>query len=132
MNEAARRIRYDAGNAEAPDDPFGRMLLILDRTGLARLDNWHRGGARAWSGSVALGVMDEVLSHLAAGGFPDWRPRSIVPGAIYTLTVEGNLPQSVIDNVNTSNPDYKKALELLNGVIRQLSEGAIPVGRGAP
>lgn len=132
MNEAARRIRYDAGNAEAPDDPFGRMLLILDRTGLARLDNWHRGGARAWSGSVALGVMDEVLSHLAAGGFPDWRPRSIIPGAIYTLTVEGNLPQSVIDNVNTSNPDYKKALELLNGVIRQLSEGAIPVGRGAP
>lgn len=132
MNEATRRIRYDAGNPNAPDDPFGRTLLVLDRTGLARLDNWHRGGTRAWSGSVGLGVMDEVLSHLAAGGFPDWRPRVIVPGAIYTLTVEGNLPQSVIDNVNTSNPDYKKALELLNGVIRQLSGGAIPVGRGAP
>lgn len=126
MNEVARRIRYDAGNAEAPDDPFGRTLLVIEPTGLARLDNWHRGGTRAWSGSVGLGVVDEVLRHLAAGGFPDWRPPSIIPGAIYTLTVEGNPPQSVIDNINTSNPDYKKALALLNGVIRRLSGNAIP------
>jgi len=108
------------------------MLLVLDRTGLARLDNWRRGGTRAWSGTFGLGVMDEVLAHLAAGGFPDWRPRSIVPGAIYTLTVEGNQPQSVIDNINTSNPEFKKALALLNGVIRRLSGNAIPIGPDAP
>lgn len=129
VNEPAHRIRYDAGNPHAPDDPFGRTLLIIERTGLARLGNWHRGGTRAWSGSISLDVIDEVLGHLTAGGFPDWRPRSIVPGAVFTLTVETNPPQSVMDSTHSSNPEYRAAVQLLDGVIRQLSSDVIPIGR---
>ena len=129
MIAGARRIRYDTGNPEAPDDPFGRILLILDRTGLAKLGNWHRGGTDAWSGIVTLEVMDEVLRHLAAGGFPDWRPRSITPGATYTLSVDADRSYSMMDSAHSSNPEFKVALELLNGVVRQLSGDAIPIGR---
>lgn len=129
MIPGARRIRYDTGNPEAPDDPFGRRLLIVDRSGLTRLGNWHRGGARAWSGTVVLEVMDEVLEHLAAGGFPEWRPSKIAPGAIYTLVVEGDESYSVMDSAHTSNPEFKVALQLLNGIVRQLSGDAIRIGQ---
>lgn len=121
------RIRYVTGNPEAPDDPFGRMVLVLEPTGLVRLGNWHRGGVRAWGGSVALGVMDAVLEHLRDGGFPAG-PRSITPSAVFTLTVESNPPQSVTDSVHSSNESYRSALKLLHGVIRQLSEGQLAVG----
>ncbi|HET7466494.1 MAG TPA: hypothetical protein VFL29_07490 [Candidatus Dormibacteraeota bacterium] len=121
------RIRYDTGNPEAPDDPFGRMVLILEPSGLVRLGNWHRGGVRAWSGSVALGVTDAVLEHLRDGGFPAG-PRSITPSAVFTLTVESNPEQSLTDSVHSSNESYRSALKLLHGVIRQLSGDVLRVG----
>lgn len=129
MIAGGRRIRYDTGNPEAPDDPFGRRLLIVDRSGLARLGNWHRGGTRAWGGTVTLELMDEVLEHLAEGGFPDWRPHSVTPGGIYTLTVDADRSYTAMDSIHTSNAEFKIALQLLDGVVRQLSGDAIPVGR---
>lgn len=124
----APRIRYEAGNPEAPDDPFGRMVLILDPTGLVRLGNWSRAGVRAWGGTLALGVVDKVLAQLQAGRFPE-RPRSITPSATFTLTIESSPPQSVIDSIYTANQGYREALKLFHGMIRQLSSDEIPVGR---
>jgi hypothetical protein len=126
--QGAPRIRYLTGNEHAPDDPFGRIVLVLDPAGLVRLGNWSRGGVRAWGGTVALGVVDRVLAHLRAGGFPE-RPRSITPSALFTLSLETDPPQSVMDSIHTANAGYREALQLLHCVIRQLSGDEIPVGR---
>jgi hypothetical protein len=122
-------IRYDAGSEFAPDDPFGRTVLVLERSGAARLGNWRLGRSRAWAGRLDGRVFEAVLSHLSAGGFPERRPAAILPGAAhFTLTVEADPPQSVLDSLYTDNAGYRNALVLLNGVVRQLSGDAIPVG----
>lgn len=94
-----------------------------------RLGNWHRGGVRAWRGTLALGVMDRVLEHLGAGGFADSRPRFLRPGGIFTFTVETDPPQTITDNTGTANAGYRSATDLLDAVIRQLSGEQIRIGR---
>ncbi|HEY8641704.1 MAG TPA: hypothetical protein VIO84_02945 [Candidatus Dormibacteraeota bacterium] len=129
-----RSIRYRAGSEYAPDDPFGRTLLWLHRDGRARLGNWHRGNSRAWSGHVDTTVLGQVVAHLQAGGFPDAKPLSLVPGATFEIRILTDSPRSkpdpltVGDNTHSRNPDYRAAIVLLDSVVRQLSQDTIPVG----
>jgi hypothetical protein len=128
--EGALRIRYDTGNPNAPDDPFGRRLLILERSGAARLGNWSRGGNRAWVGQIEPAAFDAVIAHLEAGGFPGWEPPPIPPSAAFTLTVDADQRRrySVTDSIYSQNKSYRNALAWLDAVVRQLSGDAIPVG----
>jgi len=126
----AVRIRYDTGNEFAPDDPFGRRLLRLDRSGAVLLGNWSRTGRRAWAGRVELPAFDAVIGHLVAGGFPTWMPPPMPASAAYTLTVDTDRAGrfSVTDSVYSENAGYRNALAWLDAIVRQLSSDAIPVG----
>jgi hypothetical protein len=128
--EGAVRIRYDTGNEFAPDDPFGRRLLRLERSGDARLGNWSRAGRRGWTGRVEPAAFDAVIGHLLAGGFPTWMPSPIPASAAFTLTVETDRARrfSVTDSIHSENTSYRNALTWLDAVVRQLSGDAIPVG----
>jgi len=128
--EGAVRIRYDTGNEFAPDDPFGRRLLSLERSGAVRLGNWGRGGKRAWAGRVEPAAFVAVIAHLVAGGFPTWVPPLIPASAAFTLTVDTERAGrfSVTDSIHSQNKSYRDALAWLDAVVRQLSADAIPVG----
>ena len=128
--DGAVRIRYDTGNEHAPDDPFGRRLLLLDRSGAVRLGTWARSGNRAWAGRVEPSAFDAVIAHLEAGGFPTWVPPPIPPSAAFTLSVDTEKGQrfSVVDSIYSQNKSFRNALAWLDAVVRQLSGDAIPVG----
>ncbi len=128
--EDAVRIRYDTGNEFAPDDPFGRRLLRLERSGAVRLGNWSRAGKRAWVGQAEPAAFDAVIGHLVAGGFPTWLPPPIPASAAFTLTLETDRAGrfSVTDSIYSENQSYRNALAWLDAVVRQLSGDAIPVG----
>lgn len=128
--DGAVRIRYDAGSEFAPDHPFGRTLLILDRSGNARLGSWRLGTARAWIGRVEPSAFEAAIAHLLAGGFPDYSPPPIPPSAHFTLTVDTESSQrhSVMDSIHSKNVGVRNALAWLDAVVRQLSGDAIPVG----
>jgi hypothetical protein len=128
--EGAVSIRYDTGNEFAPDDPFGRRLLRLERSGAVRLGNWSRTGKRGWAGRVEPAAFDAVIAHLVAGGFPGWMPPLIPASAAYTLTVQtdGAGRFSVTDSIYSENKSYRNALAWLDAVVRQLSGDAIRVG----
>jgi hypothetical protein len=124
------RIRYDAGSEFAPDHPSGRILLVLERSGKARLGNWRLGAARAWTGRVDPSAFDAVIAHLLTGGFPDYSPPPIPPSAHFTLTVvtESAQEHSVTDSIYTKNQGLRNAPAWLHAVVRQLSGDAIPLG----
>jgi len=124
------RIRYDAGSEFAPDHPFGRTELVLERSGEARLEQALRGSNRSWAGRVDTAAFDAILAHLEAAGFPGYQPGPITPSAHFTLSVdtESGDQHSLTDSLYPKNEGLKNALAWLNAVVRQLSGDAIPVG----
>lgn len=126
--EGATRIRYRAGSEFAPDDPFGDLSLVLERSGTAHLEQRRLGTARSWAGRVEPSAFDAVLAHLKAGGFPDYQPGPITPSATFTLTVIAGSEDSVTDSIYSKNRSFRDALAWLDCIVRQLSGDAIPVG----
>lgn len=126
--DGATRIRFRAGAEFAPDDPFGQLNLVLERSGSARLEQRRQGSTRAWAGRVEPEAFDAVIAHLQAGGFPDYRPGPITPSASFTLTVVSDSEHSVTDSIYSKNKSFANAVAWLNCVVRQLSADAIPVG----
>ena len=126
--EGATRIRYRAGSEFAPDDPFGQLSLVLERSGSARLEQRRQGAARAWAGRVEPAAFDAVIAHLEAGGFPSYRPGPITPSATFTVTVVAGSEHSVTDSIYSKNRSFANAVAWLSCVVRQLSGDAIPVG----
>lgn len=105
-------------------------MLTLERTGEARLGQWHQGSARAWAGRVEAAAYDAVIAHLAAGGFPNYTPGPIAPSAHFTLTVETVAGErfSVTDSIYSKNQGLSNALAWLDAVVRQLSGDVIRAG----
>src|SRR3954471_1073481 len=67
----AMTLRYRAGNEHNPSDPFGRLELIVDPDGTARLDHYRVGAHQAWGGVIDAAVLERVSDALARAGFPD-------------------------------------------------------------
>lgn len=136
---AWQAIRYTAGNEHSPVDPWGRSELVILADGSARLD-YHpsRGGEpRAWAGYVDPAALRELLAALGRAGFPAVPPvRAMPPDTVLRqLTVEsGGVAQQALVSWShaPSLPGYAEAFDLIDAVIRQLSQGTVayPAKRG--
>ncbi len=130
----ARTIRYRTGNEHNPSDPFGRSELVLHADGTARLDHYfsRRRQTGAWTGQVDAAAVAALLAALREAGFPapPGPGGALPPGAtLRTIIVEaGGVSQeaSLAWHQAPAHPGYAVAFDILDGVIRQLSGGAVP------
>lgn len=124
------RIYYSVGSEHNPGDPFGRSELVIDIDGQARLDQFTRAGHSAWTGSVAASALDRLWGALEEADFPAM-PRHPVPGgsAIRDLNVGGPDGKSAYIAYQAADnlPGYNVAFQILDTVIRQLSEDTVKV-----
>ena len=126
------RIEYVSGYENAPGDPFGRCTLVIEPDGRARLDNVFVGRRRAWEGRVAAATLDRLADALRRSGFPAVPQYDLVPGTVLReLSVTGGpvpgralLPWFEVERW----PGYDDLFVVLDGLINELSGGAIPVG----
>ena len=136
---ASFTVRYSVGNEHAPGDPWGRSELVIHADGSARLDHHFSRGRepRAWTGHVDPAALTELLAALDRAGFPAVPPLTALPPgtALRRLAVEadGVTRQAILSWHETpSAPGYAEAFDLIDAVIRQLSEEAVtyPTRRG--
>jgi hypothetical protein len=122
------RIYYSVGSERSPTDPFGRSELVIDIDGSARLDQYTRAGCSAWTGTVAAGALDRLWGALEEAAFPAM-PRHLVPAgsAIRDLNVGGPDGKSAYIAYHAAEtlPGYNVAFQILDQVIRQLSEHTV-------
>ena len=125
-------IRYSVGNEHNPADPWGRSDLVIHADGSARLDHHFSRGRepRAWIGHVDAAVPGELLAALDRAGFPAVPPMGPLPpdAALRRLAVEadGTVKEALVSWHQTpSLPGYAEAFDLIDAVIRQLSEDAV-------
>jgi hypothetical protein len=129
---SGRVLRYSVGNESNPADPWGRSELVIQGDGTARLDHHfsRRRQARAWTGRIEPAALEALRAALDRAGFPAVpRPLPVAPDtSLRRLTVEwdGGSQQAIVDwHQAPSLPGYAEAFDLLDGVIRQLSGGAV-------
>jgi hypothetical protein len=138
---AGRTIRYRVGNEHNPTDPWGRSELVIHPDGTARLDHFFsRGGpagpAGTWTGRVDPDALAQFWTHLTRAGFPAVPAASPLPpdSTVRTLTVEadgrdgrdGSSEHAYVSWHQTpSLPGYAEAFDLIDAVIRQLSQDAV-------
>jgi hypothetical protein len=132
-------IRYSVGNEHNPVDAWGRSELVIGADGRARLDQYFSRGRerRAWAGQVDAAALGELLAALDRAGFPAVPPLpDLLPDtALRVLTVERDgVARQVVTGWHdaSSLPGYAEAFDLMDAVVRQLSEGAVgyPTKRG--
>jgi hypothetical protein len=125
------RIYYQVGSEHNPGDPFGRSDLVIETDGRAQLDQYTRAGHSVWIGKVAASALDTFWAALEQAGFPQF-PHHPVPGgsAIRDLNVGGPERKSayIAYHAAESMPGYDVAFQVLDTIIRQLSEDTVRVG----
>jgi hypothetical protein len=128
----ARGLSYSVGNENSPADPWGRSDLVVLADGSARLDHHfsRRHGSRCWTGQVADCALDQIWAALDRAGFPDLPGLGTVAAdaALCRLSVEGDGVARrlfVARHHAAKLPGYAEAFDLLDAVIRQLSQDAV-------
>src|SRR5436305_470927 len=130
-------LSYSVGNEHSPVDPFGRSELALTPEGGARLDQYTRGrGHQAWTGRVDGEALDRLWAALDRAGFPQVPPLRLVPDAtLRILTAERNgvrASASLDYHAAARLPGYDEAFDILDSIIRQLSENTVPLPAQQP
>jgi len=122
------RLYYSVGSERSPTDPFGRSELVIEVDGRARLDQYTRAGCSTWTGTVATSALDRLWRALEEADFPAM-PRHPVPAgsAIRDLNVGGPDRKSAYIAYHAAEtlPGYNVAFQILDQVIRQLSEDTV-------
>jgi hypothetical protein len=129
---SGRVLRYSVGNENNPADPWGRSELAIQGDGTARLDHHfsRRRQARAWTGRVEPAALEALRAALDRAGFPVVPgPQPVAPDtSLRRLTAESDdgSQQAIVGwHQAPSLPGYAEAFDLLDGMIRQLSGGAV-------
>lgn len=128
---SAGTLRYRVGNENNPGDPWGRSELVISPGGSARLDHHfsRRRETGAWTGQVDAAALDALWAALDRAGFPAVPALPLVAGATLRRLVvdaDGTQREAIVDwHQAPSLPGYAEAFDLLDGVIRQLSGGAV-------
>ncbi|HEX6872909.1 MAG TPA: hypothetical protein VF163_17570 [Micromonosporaceae bacterium] len=131
-------LRYSVGNEHNPGDPFGRSELVIQPDGAARLDHYFSrvASAGAWTGQVDLSALDALCRALDSAGFPAAPSTAPVAGATLRrlcIEVDGAAEHVAIDWHQASKlPGYAEVCDILDGVIRQLSAGAVSYPTSQP
>lgn len=124
-------LTYTSGSEWSPTDPFGRCVLVIRADGGARLDRTQRGQTGAWQGRVPSAILGEVLLDLFRAGFPEVAAYLIPPGSTrYDIQLRSGTTQTatIHSYVSRQMPGYREAIQLLDGIVRQLSLDVIRVG----
>ncbi len=124
-------IRYSVGNEHNPADPWGRSELMIASDGSARLDHYFSRAPRlgSWTGKVDAAALARLWAGLRRAGFPAvpaFQP--VADATVRTLVAQaGGAPQrAVVDwHASSSLPGYAEAFDVLDGIIAQLSGGAV-------
>ncbi len=74
------RLTVAAGSAHAPDDPFGREVLVVSTDGSFTYTR-ERGGTVTRRGRVDPGHVERLVDGLRAAGYPRAPRHDIPPGA---------------------------------------------------
>ncbi|GAA3337147.1 hypothetical protein GCM10020358_12350 [Amorphoplanes nipponensis] len=126
-----RRYRYSVGNEHDPGDPWGRSELVIEPDGVTRLDHHFpvSPGPRSWTGRIPPAAVRALWRGLEQAGFPAG-PASPPPAgsALRRLTVE--TPRGAVGvvlpwNLAASAEGYAAVADLIDGVISQLTGGAV-------
>ena len=126
-----RVVRYSVGNEHDPGDPWGRSELVIQHDGSARVDHYFSrvGTVGAWTGRVDAAAIDALWSALSRAGFPAVPTTPHTAGASpRRLAVEtgGVLEQTMVGyHQAASLPGYAEAFDLLDAIIRQLSDDTV-------
>jgi hypothetical protein len=133
-----RVLRYSVGNEHNPGDPWGRSELVIQHDGTARLDH-HFSRVRtvgAWTGRVDAAALEALWSALERAGFPTAPTTPLLPGAAprrLTVDSDGVSEQAMIGYHEASKlPGYAEAFDLLDAIVRQLSNDAVPYPTSQP
>ena len=119
-----RTLRYSVGNENSPTDPWGRSELVIRPDGSTRLDHHFSrfGGDRGWTGVVTAPVLEALWAALDGSGFPAAPAGPFVPDSTLARLAVDDTSALVI----ASASGYAALFDVLNGVIRDLSGGAVP------
>jgi hypothetical protein len=132
-----RTIRYQVGNEHNPTNPFGRSELVIHPDGTALLNQHSRppragqaGPVRAWTGRIDPVAVERLLAELARANFPAVPPeRSLLPDSTVrrlTIDTDGTSASAYLSWHQTSSlPGYAEAFDIIDGVIRQLSQDTV-------
>lgn len=72
---------HDDGSENAPDDPIGKVRLVLRADGSVFLENRKIGRVRQWHATAEPAALSRVLALLRQVGFPNLPlPQQLVPG----------------------------------------------------
>jgi len=126
-------IYFSTGNENAPDDPFGRIVLEIDNEGAAKLEHFSRTGNGSWTGTIDADQLQRLLAAMERGGFPARPPHPMpVPGTtmIELELDEGNGYQTLMMPLHEAYKadGYDEAMEILQSFARDLSGGAYQRG----
>jgi hypothetical protein len=126
------RIAYTAGDEHSPTNPWGRTYLSIEPDGIARLEQRHLGRHRAWTGRVDVATVTRLHDALASVGFPEVPPHPVPGGAaIRTLAlIEGDHRRAALVAWHAAKklPGYAEVFEVLDSIVRQLSEDSLQLG----
>lgn len=126
---ARARIAYSVGSEANPGDPFGRSELTIGVDGSASLEHFARTGRSAWRGTVAAEALERFWRGLEVAGFPNVAKHPVPAGStIRTLAVgigEARKAAHVTWHAAPAMPGYNVALEILDTVVRQLSQDSV-------
>jgi hypothetical protein len=124
-------LEYRVGNENDPGDPWGRSELVIQPDGTARLDHFfsRARGVGAWTGRVDPATLEALWSALKQAGFPAAPSTPLTPGAAprrLVVKAEGESQQAVIGYHEASKlPGYAEAFDLLDAIVRRLSQDAV-------
>jgi hypothetical protein len=126
------RLIYTFGNEHVPSHRHGRAVVQIFGDGRVLVDNVFRGAfTRSWEGVTERATIERILHHLEEAGFPATTRHEIVPGATLRVIIvqrgaseEHSLPLEW--SAATKMNGYGAAFAILDGLIAELTEGAMP------
>lgn len=126
------RLVYQCGNQHNPGDPFGSVTLTITGDAAVIIENKYRGGERSFTGATTLEVIERLLSHLSAAGFPVVAPHRIPAGsALRNLSIEsgGQVEQAPPTGYHAIRqmPGYAEAYQMLDSIVTIVSKNALAI-----
>jgi hypothetical protein len=140
------RLIYQSGNEYDMGDTFGLIVLVIDNAFQLAIDQRARNGqiVNHWNGTTDRAVVERLLGHLDAAGYPKVPDHRIPAGArLRSIAIESagesthTYPTEweAVDHM----PGYSEAYQILDTMIMQTTSGKLkmtiepfPGGVGRP
>lgn len=123
--DPANVLWFTLGNEFNPGDPFGRVVIAIDDASRVTLEHYSRQGNATYTAQLGAGVLDEIRSELARGGFPHVPQHQIPGGAAIRqleLLIDGEPGYALLyDDFGKQLDGYDSAFGILDSITLQLT-----------